>query len=155
MDAGAAAHPALDAAGLDVLYDQRGADGRRQVLREGLWDGLPAETLSLPEDSSGQPLDNHHPAISADGRHVAYLEIPDSADDSDTSTGSGCRIYFYDRDTAWFQRTACPDALAADPEAARPAFSADGAQVEWFLPGGETPVVVPNPLAGAPDAAAD
>jgi hypothetical protein len=149
LDAGAAAHPALDAAGQDLLYDQRGADGRRQVLVEGLWDGLPAETLSLPADATGAALDNHHPAISADGRHVAYLEIPDSADATDTRTEPGCRIYFYDRDTAWFQHTACPDALAADPEAARPAFSADGAQVEWFLPGAETPVVVPNPLAGA------
>jgi Tol biopolymer transport system component len=141
LDAGAAAHPALDAAGQDLLYDQRDAHGRRQVLLEGLWDGLPAETVSLPEDNTGQPLDNHHPAISADGRYVAYLET--RADGAETG---GCQVFLYDRDTAWFERVPCPAALAADPEAARPAFSADGAQVEWFLPGGEAPVVTPYSL---------
>jgi hypothetical protein len=141
LDAGAAAHPALDAAGQDLLYDQRGEEGRRQVLLEGLWDGLPAETVSLPEDSSGQPLDNHHPAISADGRYVAYLETP-----ADGAEAGGCQVYLYDRDTAWFERVPCPAALAADPEAARPAFSADAAQVEWFLPGGDVSMVTPNPL---------
>jgi hypothetical protein len=149
LDAGAAARPALDAAGLDLLYDQRGADGRRQVLLEGLWDGLPAETLSLPADASGVLLDNHHPAISADGRYVAYLEAAEDADALDPGSAPGCRVYFYDRDTGAFERADCPELLAADPEAARPAFSADGAQVEWFLPGLDTPVVVPNPLAGA------
>jgi Tol biopolymer transport system component len=149
LDAGASARPALDAAGQDLLYDQRGEDGRRQVLLEGLWDGLPAETLSLPEDATGAALDNHHPAISANGRYVAYLEAADSADETDPGTVPACRIYFYDRDTGGFESAPCPDVLAADPEAARPAFSADGAQVEWFLPGAETPTVVPNPLAGA------
>jgi alpha-tubulin suppressor-like RCC1 family protein len=149
LDAGAAARPALDAAGQDLLYDQRGEDGRRQVLLEGLWDGLPAETLSLPEDATGAALDNHHPAISADGRHVAYLEAAERVDEIDAGSAPGCHIYFYDRDTGWFERTPCPDAVAADPEAARPAFSADGAQVEWFLPGADNPAVVPNPLVGA------
>jgi hypothetical protein len=153
MDTGAAARPALDAAGQDLLYDQRGADGRRQVLREGLWDGLPAETLSLPEDSAALPLDNHHPAISADGRYVAYLEAPDTAEETDASSEPACSVYLYDRDTGWFERTACPAALAADPESARPAFSADGTQLEWLLPGIADPVVMPNPLAG-PAAAA-
>jgi hypothetical protein len=55
-------------------------------------------------------------------------------------------VYLYDRDTAWFERVPCPAALAADPEAAGPAFSMDGAQVEWFLPGGDVAVVTPNPL---------
>jgi hypothetical protein len=149
LDTGAAAHPALDAAGEDLLYDQRGADGRRQVLREGLWDGLPAETLSLTDDSTGVLLDNHHPAISADGRYVAYLEAPDAAEETDASSEPGCRVYLYDRDTGWFERAACPEALAADPESARSAFSADGAQVEWLVPGIDEPVVVPNPLQGA------
>jgi YD repeat-containing protein len=144
LDAGAAAHPALDAAGQDLLYDQRGEDGRRHVLLEGLWNGLPAETLSLPDDATGAALDNHHPAISADGRYVAYLEAAERADGG----APGCRVYFYDRDTGGFERAACPEALAANPEAARPTFSTDGTQVEWFLPGADNPVVVPNPLAG-------
>ena len=58
-------------------------------------------------------------------------------------------MYLYDRDTAWFEHVPCPEVLAADPEAARPAFSADAADVEWLLPGAELPVVVPNPLQSA------
>jgi YD repeat-containing protein len=139
-DAGAAEHPALDAAGADVLYDLRDEDGQRQVLIDGLWDGALPESLSLMDDGAGILLDNHHPAISADGRYVAYLEAAVDA------TEPSCQVHVYDRDTAWYQRTPCPDALAADPERARPYFSADAAEVLWYLPGAEVPVVVPNPL---------
>lgn len=73
-------------------------------------------------------LDNHHPAISADGRYLAYLEMrPGAAEKL-------CQIHFLDRDTGRFQRQPCPMPLAAAAEEARPAFSADGAEVEWYLP---------------------
>jgi hypothetical protein len=138
--ADASEHPALDAAGEDLLYDQRNADGRRQILIDGLWDDTVAESASLVEDGAGMLLDNHHPAISADGRYVAYLEA--AADTAEPS----CQVHVYDRDTAWYRRTPCPDALAADSERARPYFSADGAEVHWHLSGAEPPVVVPNAL---------
>jgi len=143
----ASEHPALDAAGGDLLYDRRNADGQRQVLLDGLWDDTVAESVSLVEDGAGMLLDNHHPAISADGRYVAYLEAA-----ADTPVPS-CQVHVYDRDTAWYRRTPCPDTLAADAESARPYFSADGAEVQWYLPGAELPVLVPNALLegqGAP-----
>jgi len=144
LDAGAAEHPALDAAAGDVLYDQRGEDGQRQVRLDGLWDDTPAETVSLVEDSAGRLLDNHHPAISAGGRYVAYLEARADAGES------VCQVHVYDRDTDRYLSTPCPDALAAEPEAARPYFSGNGMQVEWLLPDVDSPVVVPNPLHAAP-----
>jgi Tol biopolymer transport system component len=143
----ASEHPALDAAGEDLLYDQRNADGQRQVLIDGLWDDTVAESVSLVEDGAGISLDNHHPAISADGRYVAYLE---ALADGDAPT---CAVHVYDRDTALYQRTTCPDALAADPETARPYFSSDGSELIWYLSGAQLPVVVPNALLegqGAP-----
>jgi Tol biopolymer transport system component len=136
----ASEHPALDAAGEDLLYDQRNADGQRQILLHGLWDDTVAESVSLIEDGTGMLLDNHHPAISADGRYLAYLE---AAADAAKPT---CQVHVYDRDTAWYRRTSCPDALAAESESTRPYFSADGAEVQWYLPGAELPVVVPNEL---------
>ena len=137
---GAAAHPALDAAGVALLYDQRDEDGQRRVMVEDLWADDAPEPISLGQDSNGELLDNHHPAISADGRFVAYLEAQAG------SAGPLCAMHFYDRDTARYQRLTCPDALAVDPDTARPYFSADGSQVNWFLLGVEDPVAVPNPL---------
>lgn len=132
----AAAHPALDAAGQDLLYDQTGADGRRQVLADRPWGGAPAEPPGPARDASGVLLDHHHPAISADGRFIASLE----------TSGSACQVRLFDRDRGRVRRVACPAALATASEEARPAFSPDGAQVEWTLPGEDGPIVVPNAL---------
>ena len=136
----ASEHPALDAAGEDLLYDQRDADGQRQVLLDGLWDGGVAESVSLIEDGAGLLLDNHHPAISADGRYVAYLEA--RADGLEPT----CQVHVYDRDTALYRRTPCPEELAAEPEGGRAHFSADDSELWWNLSGMEAPVIVPNPL---------
>jgi hypothetical protein len=140
MTTGASAHPALDAAGADLLYDQRGEDGRRHVLLQGLWDGAPEQPLSAGYDGAGLPLDNHHPAISADGRYVAYLEA--AVEDADTD----CRVVFYDRDTGWFEHAPCPPAVAADPDAARPMFNAEATRVDWVLPDWGASTGVLNPL---------
>jgi YD repeat-containing protein len=147
--AGASAHPALDAAGEDLLYDQHTEAGHRQVLLDGLWGGRAAEPISLGADSAGSLLDNHHPAISADGRFVAYLEALATAADE-----PGCQVHLYDRDSGRYRREPCPAELAAGPETARPYFSADGAQVEWYLPGAFDPVVMPNSLLAVPEDAA-
>ncbi len=140
----ASAHPALDADGAELLYDRRDADGRRKILLDGLWGGAAPEPLSLDRDEAGGALDNHHPAISADGRYVAYLEAEGEG------AAPTCRVHLYDRDTGDFRRVACPDAVAADPEAARPAFAAEGARLEWFLRAPDAPSVIPNPLYAPP-----
>ena len=142
--ADAAAHPALDAEGVDVLYDQRRKDGQRQVMIKDLWADSAPEPISLVQSSTGELFDNHHPAISADGRFVAYLEAQAG------TTEPICSVHFFDRDTARYQQLTCPEALASAPEAARPSFSADGTQLIWFFFGVEETVVVPNPLLATP-----
>jgi hypothetical protein len=140
--AGASAHPALDAAGQDLLYDQQDGEGRRQVIADGLWGGTAAQPLGPSDAVDGR--DRHHPAISADGRYVAWLETPATA--ARTGDDPGCQVYVYDRDRGRDQRLACPDSLAAASETARPHFSDDGARVEWFQAGEAVPVTVDNPL---------
>lgn len=134
----ASAHPALDAAGEDLFYDQGSAEGPRDILVNGLWGETQAAPLSLAEDSAGGALDNHHPAISADGRYLAYLEV--------RASDSVCQVHFLDRDSGRFQRQPCPAPVAAAPEEGRPAFSDDGAEVEWYLPASGTLSKVANPL---------
>lgn len=134
------AHPALDAAGEDLLYDQRDGVGSRQILIDGLWDAGVAEPISLAQDPAGAALDTHHPAISADGRFVAYLE--EAADDAQRR----CRVHIYDRDSGAYHRQVCPIALAKHSETARAAFTPDAAKLEWYRPEHGGPIVVVNPL---------
>jgi Tol biopolymer transport system component len=123
-----AAHPALDAAGEDLIYDQGPLAGPRAILVDGLWGDRSPAPLSLERDEAGRVLDNHHSAISADGRYLAYREArPGAAEER-------CQVHFLDRDTGRFQRQPCPTPLATAPEEARPAFSADGTEVEWYRP---------------------
>jgi hypothetical protein len=137
----AAAHPALDAAGQDLLYDRQDSDGRRQVVADTLWGSVAAVPLGLTQDGIGIALDNHHPAISADGRFVAYL----------TGGGPGtCQIHVGDRDSGRSEELPCPAEVATASDAGRPHFSADGAQLEWYFPSEDIPVQVYNPLLTVP-----
>jgi Tol biopolymer transport system component len=140
-DGGVAAHPALDAAGEVLLYDRRDADGHREILLDRLLGGHEPEYLSLARDGAGLPLDNHHPAISADGRYVAYMEH------SATVGAPSCDVHFYDRDTEAYARRACPEALADASEEVRPAFRADGHVLDWYLPQMAEPISLSNPLS--------
>lgn len=134
------AHPALDPEGIDLVYDQQDAEGERDILLEStLSDTLP-EALSLAQDERGLVLDNHHPAISADGRFILYLE------EGLEENRSRCQIHFLDRDGGAYRRQPCPSELAALSEEAHPYFSASGDWVEWYLPDGDSPLLVPNPL---------
>ena len=136
----ASAHPALDAAGNTLLYDQSLARGPRQILGRGLNGDTDTETLSLGDREDGTILDNHHPAISADGRYIAYLEQA-------TSTGeAGCQVHLYDRATQVYHRQPCPQTLAESSELARPVFTSAGDQIQWFLPGQSQPLTVRNLL---------
>jgi hypothetical protein len=136
----ASAHPAVDAYGSDVLYDQRGEGGQRRILVERLGDGGLPEEVSLGEDDAGERLDNHHPAISADGRFIAYLEA--RADGSEPR----CQVHVFDRDSGRYRRMPCPVAVAAEADAARPYFHDDGRYLEWYLLDSAEPAIVRNPL---------
>jgi len=140
----ASAHPTLDASGEALLYDQGDESGGRQVLADSPWGDLEAEPLSLAWNEAGLVLDNHHPAISADGRFVAYLE---------QELGEGatrCQVHFYDRDSERYQRLACSDWLLEVGERRRPAFSPDGAWLDWVEFGADEVLTLPNPLLTAP-----
>lgn len=142
----ASAHPALDANGRELVYDQGEPDGRRAIRATRLSDPAQTDTLSLPADPSGSPIDAHHPALSADGRHLAYLEQRlDPAEDTDP----WCRVHLYDRATEVYHRQVCPEALANNAERARAAFSSDARWLEWHLsgpPGTTVPIRLSNPL---------
>lgn len=134
-----AAHPSIDANGENLLYDRVDEDGFRQIYGYD-FNWLTAQSLSLTEDGAGQRLDNHHPAISADGRYVAYLESVGQGNQR------GCRIHFYDRRKETFDRVSCPEALRSADEGMAPYFTEDAGQVEWYSNGEDEPVVTPNPL---------
>ncbi len=143
----ASAHPAIDSYGEDVLYDQYNGQGQRQIWLDNLWRDGQVDNLSLTDemDEMGLALDNHHPAISPDGRFVTYLEVSYCEDEVT------CQVYFLDRDSGQFQRQACPDGLVASKEGARPYFNADGSQVEWYLPDQQLPLKLDNPLSEIPN----
>jgi Tol biopolymer transport system component len=140
---GASGHPVLDGTGVELLYDQVGDGGRRQILADTVWSSEMAQPISLDRDEMGLALDNHHPAMSTDGRFVAYLE------ERGPSEERICHVHLFDRDTGNYQRQACPEDLAVAAEDARPSFSPDGTQVEWYIPGADSMVVMPNTLVEA------
>lgn len=139
----ASAHPTLDAAGAELAYDQQDEAGYRYILAVDPWMMTPSERISLLDDEEGMPLDNHHPALSADGRFIAYVE-EGRADQSDR-----CQVHFVDRDSGRFQRLPCPAASAASSDKARPLFSPYGAWLQWDLGDGRSSAML-NPLADAP-----
>ncbi|NEX16039.1 MAG: hypothetical protein C1943_05240 [Halochromatium sp.] len=178
----ASAHPALDASGVSLVYDQttatptdnpRGLDdtaggpsgfslatGPHEIRRQALADGAAAAaiTLSTREDADlpstdaiartqhvRQTIDAHHPALSADGRYLAYLRQPIAEGEEDAALT--CEVRIEDLSTGVYQAQLCPASLAAASGQARPAFSANGAQLHWHLPRQAVPVTLRNPLA--------
>jgi hypothetical protein len=135
-----AAHPAVDAAGDQILYDRADQQVYRQVYGVGSAE-LGTEVQGLEEDDAGRRFDNHHPGISADGRYIVYLETTPAGDDDDQST---CAVHFYDQRSGDFARVQCPDALA-EGGAFIPYFDAAAEQVEWIEEG--------DPVAPSPEAA--
>lgn len=139
----ASSNPALDAFGAYLLYDQVTEGGQRQVLGRSLAVGEVAAVLSLAQTPQGETLDNHHPAISADGRFIAYLEQTGLVVDETTV----CQVHLYDRDTELYRRQSCPEALATAGNGVRAAFAVAGEALYWYLPGVAEPITLINPLA--------
>lgn len=139
---GGGAHPAIDAEGNLVLFDQPQTDGQRAIFATRTAELGQSQVLSLSEDSTGTRLDSHHPAISADGRFIAYLEQPVAR-----AEGVACQVHLYDRATEVYHRQGCPAPLAAQVEQARATFSPDGRALQWSLPGRREPIWLNNPLS--------
>lgn len=135
------AHPSMDAWGEQVVFDQVDDSAYRQILGRETWGFGADETLSLPMDSSGQWLDNHHPGLSPDGRYVVYIESPTDLEDK------GCNVHFYDRWHNADVATQCPEGLASEAEQALPQFSVDAEMVLWFIRNEGETIPVTNPLA--------
>jgi len=98
------------------------------------------EQLSPPSDEAGQTLDNHRPAISDDGRYIAYLVTADAG-----TQGAGCSILYTDQQAPASSRVTCPADLSEHSEAMAPRFSPDGATVLWLGEDGQQ-VWTANPL---------
>ncbi|MCG8429447.1 MAG: M12 family metallopeptidase [Chromatiales bacterium] len=126
-----AGHPAIDAMGETILFDQYKNTTTRQIY---IYDWNSHSVSRFSDMKSG---DNHHPVISSDGRYVAYLMMANE---------SHCAIHYQDREHFTFERSRCPDRLQQAGEQARPHFSTDGNEVEWRITADETPVVTRNPL---------
>lgn len=132
-----AAHPTMTADGTTILYDRATQSGRRRVLISGNGEAL--EQISL-DDAHGRPVDSHHPAISADGRFLAYLE--------NVGNRGECWVHFYDRTTGVYHRQKCPGFLASNRELARPRFTGEGVRVLWDVPSSRGQAIeLLNPLA--------
>ncbi|MCF8004503.1 MAG: hypothetical protein K9L32_09915, partial [Chromatiaceae bacterium] len=138
----ASANPALNAGGNALVFDQTNDEAQRQVFGQALASGSIAERLSLHTDTDGIRIDAHHPAISGDGRFIAYLEHQVMSQDE-----TNCQVHLYDRETEVYHRQPCPGKLATAGETLRPAFSPNADLLYWHLPKQAEPVMLTNPLA--------
>ncbi|MEA1052574.1 hypothetical protein U5801_22595, partial [Lamprobacter modestohalophilus] len=136
----ASANPALDAIGERLVYDQATQAGERQVLGQTLIGESAIEVLSLHTDDYGIRIDAHHPAISANGRFVVYLEESVSEDEAQ------CQVHIYERATEVYHRQQCPAALAESSDQARMVFASEGDILFWYLPNQLEPIRLSNPL---------
>ena len=121
-----AAHPALDREGEQILYDRPDQNGYRHIYGYDR-EAFVTEPLSITENATGDRLDNHHPAISSDGRYIAYQEESYSSE----LRSATCAVHFYDQWEGRFARVPCPHELAGEAEYA-PNFTDDGTAVQWF-----------------------
>jgi hypothetical protein len=92
-------------------------NGVGDIFVHNTWTG---ETERITRDSV---LAAAHPATSASGRFVDYLE------ESGVQDQRVCRVHLYDRKNGRCARHACPEALAEASETARPRFNPDAGQV--------------------------
>jgi hypothetical protein len=141
---GDAANPVIASTQPEVLFDRVTLPGGvRHVFRGNyLWPAQGVEHLSYDLDEQDRPLDNHHPAVSADGRFLVYRE--------DSQRACGIRLNDYRQGTTVLLD--CPSALAAGDTAYNAEIAADGSSIRW-LPAGAASreaagaaVTIANPL---------
>lgn len=112
-----ARRPDLSADAATLVFEQQGASGRQVLTLEA------GELLPVGDDlPSG--VERHHPAISADGRYLAYL----------ATDGAGCEVRFLDRQQGQMAQADCPAALMGREDAV-PLFDAVSGWLIWEVPG--------------------
>ena len=115
----AAEHPAMDATGQEILYDALDETGLRQIY------GYETETYATQRMSTlhNESVSKHNPAISADGRYIAYLETSQEGE-------FNCMVHVDDRLSGIYRKVPCPSALTGESHLI-PYFSDDASQLEW------------------------
>ncbi|MCP3935212.1 MAG: DUF11 domain-containing protein [Actinomycetia bacterium] len=91
----ASAHPDLGGEQLIVVYDLEDETGQRGIYGYNVW------ADQLPERQDQNRCDAHHPALSADGRYLAYLC-------GESFEPEQCSLHFVDRWNGERSETDCP-----------------------------------------------
>ncbi|MCG8427724.1 MAG: hypothetical protein MI754_10255, partial [Chromatiales bacterium] len=119
-----ARHPSLSGDGSVAVYEVGDKEAYRQIYLARL-DSSGTSILSpvSSHDEEGNPLDNHHPAISPDGRYIAYVE---------ESASSEYSLILLDLQEESVVRWPCPVDIA-DAQLLRPLFYPAEQRVEWTV----------------------
>lgn len=141
----ASKNPSLDGLGRSVAFDQRTLSGHRRILGGALLANAGLDELSLEASEQGLATDNHHPALSPDGRYLAYLEAVEVASAGDDQF---CRVHIYDFDTGVYHLQPCPDGVPGDDEQVRLRFSDDAKALRVETPTSPDLILIDNPIAG-------
>jgi uncharacterized delta-60 repeat protein len=124
-------HPSIDSLGETIIFDHVNDSGLRDIR---IFDWINKTTNPIIVDIEN---DQHHPAISANGRYISFLNSSDV---------SGCSVHFVDRESGTESIFHCPDSLTENAETVRPFFNADSSNLEWIIPEIDQPVIIDNPL---------
>ena len=90
-------------------------------------DIISAIKYSMDDNNFEELIDNIQPAISADGRYVAYLgQTRDTRDEDKT-----CSQHILDRETGISLESSCPDEIADNPEQWFPLFDSQAENIYW------------------------
>jgi hypothetical protein len=113
-----------------VLFDRVTLPaGVRHIYRSNyLWPAQGVEPLSYDLDEQDRLLDNHHPAVSSDGRFLVYRE--------DSAAACGIRLNDYRQGTTVL--LACPAPWRRGRTEFSAEISADGATILWLPQGAAT-----------------
>lgn len=121
-----ASNPAIASNQPQILYHRVDADGYGGIYRYNYdWPALGTTLVSQKSNDQGLSVNSHHPAISTDGRYIAYLESPEA-----DAPWVGCSTVRYDQEQGLYVRLDCPDGYDADNGLAL-RFAADGETVVW------------------------
>ncbi len=129
----AAGRPMIASERPQVVFDGLDTEGQRRIFAyDYQWPNLGIMAVTQAQAGS-----QHSPAISADGRFVAYLQ----------SRGEECRLWVLDSWQQTHHQLPCPAATAAGDY--RPWFSEQAAELRWLPQAGTkepAPPALDNPL---------